>query len=132
MSVLPSNEDLALELATLSFLLYGGVGMGDYLGPTFNEYDRFRDRAWCQSRTMLAAFGLPRTSEGWKTLLGNYGFQHPSLSQVQQASHKRREESHERPHNSLVLDESYPELVASSFMEVTTDDGRTYTYWSIR
>jgi hypothetical protein len=130
MSVIPSHESLALELATLSFLLYGAAGLGDYLGPTLREYDRYRNKDYCQSRTMLAAFGLPRTADGWKILLNHYGFEQPTLSQVKQAANTRKEESGGRTHIS-VEDESYPELVASSVMEVTVGD-RTYQYWSIR
>ena len=131
MSVLPSYEDLALELAALSSFLYGGLGLAELLGPTFREYDRFRDRAWCQSRPMLAAFGLPRTSKGWEVLLNRHGFQHPTRSQVKLASNKRREESRGRTYIALE-DEHYPELLASSSLEVTTSDGTTYTYWSLR
>lgn len=131
MGSIPSNEALAIELVTLSYLLYDCIGLAEVVGPTFKEYDRFRDRAWCTSGAMLSAFGLPRTREGWRVLLANYRLDHPTLSEVQKAAYRRKEETRERANNNLELDESYPELVASSVREVTVD-GKTYQYWSIR
>ena len=131
MSVIPSRESLSLELSTLSYVLYDCIRMAEVLGPTFKEYDRYRDREWCTSRPMLRAFGLQPNSAGWSELLGRYGFQHPTLSQVQKAAHKRKEES-SGPRTHIALeDESFPELVASSVREVHVD-GKTYYYWSIR
>lgn len=130
MSVIPSQEDLQLELAALSSTLYDCINKADKLGPTLREYDRFRDRAWCTASSLLSVFGLERTAVGWKELLSRYGYNVPTLSEVQQAAYKRKEERRERrPYTHL--DESYPELVASSTIEVSSE-GKTYTYYSLR
>lgn len=131
MSVIPDNEDILLELAALSSVLYDCIDKADKLGPTYSEWDRFRDRAWCPARSLLGVFDLPRSAAGWETLLSRYGFQHPSMSEVQRAAYKRKEERRDRRPYTVELDEEYPELVASSSIEVTTG-GTTFTYWSLR
>lgn len=139
MSVVPSDEDFLLELGALSSTLYDCIDQADKLGPTYSEYDRLRDKRLCQARTLLATFGVARNKQGWTTLLNAYGYQHPTLSEVQQAAYRRKEERRERTY-TLELDESFPELLYTSSREEqyesTLPDGTPVkvlrTYYSIR
>lgn len=129
--VIPNAEDLQLELSALSSSLYDCLGMSVRLGPTYKEWDRYRSKEWCTAKSLLSVYDMPFTSEAWAVLLGRYGFQHPSMSEVQKAAYKRKEERRvRRPY--IDLDEDYPELVASSRIDVVTQDGTTITYWSLR
>jgi hypothetical protein len=88
---LPSDTDLALELQALSVHLYGGINREGDLGPTREEYDKWRDRKWSTSRSLLGVFGLSVNRAGWTKLVQSYGFLCPSMGEVRQADHRRRQ-----------------------------------------
>lgn len=132
MSVIPDQENLQLELAALGSSLYDCIDKGERLGPTMKEYNRCRSEEWCTSESLLSVYNLPVSRAGWVALLSRYGFQHPSPSDVQKAAHQRKEERRDRRPHIVELDESYPELVSSSHIDVVTQDGTTITYWTIR
>lgn len=106
----PSDESIYLELAALSTMLYDCINMAGVLGPTFAEYDHYRNPKWVESRSLLRIFGLPTTRNGWTVLLNAYSYESPSLQQVQQAAYRRIAQRSWQPQGSIPYDDDYPEL----------------------
>lgn len=119
---LPSDEQLLLELHNLSAHLYGGIDREGDLAPTREEWDKWRDRKWSQSRSLLNVFGLSVNRAGWTTLVNSFGFLCPTLGEAKTAANKRRQDNHTySPYYRD--DESYPELVGTSVrVEVYYED----------
>ena len=104
---LPSDDDFTLELTALSAHLYGCINREGDLGPTREEYDKYRDRRWSQSRSLLNVYGLQVNRLGWERLINAYGFVCPTLSEAKTASNRRRV----YPKYALPSeDDDYPEL----------------------
>lgn len=90
---LPSDLDLREELNALSDHLYGPIGRAGDLGPTREEWDKWRSKQWATSRSLLTVFGLTVNRQGWTKLVESYGLLCPSMGEVRQADHRRRQDS---------------------------------------
>ncbi len=115
--ILPSDEQIYLELATLSVLLYEGIDRDGDLGPTREEYDHHRNPNFVRSASLLSVFGLPVNKVGWKRLVEAYGYLCPSLSDVRKADHQRRREA-KSPFRLQVEVDDYPVLQGATREEV--------------
>lgn len=123
---LPSDDDFKLELMALSGHLYGCINREGDLGPTREEYDRYRDRRWSQSRSLLNVYGLQVNRLGWERLINAYDFACPTLSEAKTASNRRRIELREPA--VYVDDDDYPELPGYWTEYVTERDNGDGTY----
>lgn len=115
--ILPSDEQIYLELASLSVLLYQGIDRDGDLGPTREEYDHHRNSKLVRSASLLAVFGLPVNKVGWKRLVEAYGYLCPSLSDVRKADHQRRREARSSLRTDETVDD-YPVLQGVTREEV--------------
>lgn len=125
---LPSDDDFKLELTALSAHLYGCIDREGDLGPTREEYDKYRDRRWSQSRSLLNIYGLQVNRLGWERLINAYGFVCPTLSEAKTASNRRRKD--ERPRLCITQQEEddYPELPGYWTEHITITDNGDGTY----
>jgi len=135
--VLPSDDDLKLELQALSAHLYTCVEREGDLAPNRKEYDKLRDRRYSDSRSLLAVFGLPVNAWGWTRLVWAFGFLCPTLGETKTASNRRRrEESKHAPY--WREEEDYPMTGTITHKEeyYVTENGAvhkiTRTYISLR
>jgi hypothetical protein len=139
MSYLPSDDSFRLELNSLSNFLYECIDMEGDLAPTRDEWDNLRNSKWAQSRYLLKVFGLPVNARGWRRLVEEYGYRHPTFSETMKAAYARIKEANPYP-SYYQEDESYPELLGTSVRQEVyhedLGDGTkrvwTRTYTSLR
>jgi len=122
---LPSDDDFKLELTALSAHLYGCIDREGDLGPTREEYDKYRDRRWSQSRSLLNVFGLQVNRLGWERLINAYGFVCPTLSEAKTASNRRRIPT---KYSLPSEEDDYPELTGYWTESVSYRDNGDGTY----
>ena len=120
-----SNDDIYYELLDQSHDLFGAMGLGGVLGPRMEQFRIERPPGWPDPRSLLRTYGLLPKPEGWQDFLQGFGLAAPTLSDVQVAVLRRREQPPCKP--CIPLDEEDDYALPGHYSEYVTetkqDDG---------